>query len=145
MDIVGIVSTVAVASGERSYTKLKLINTYLRSTISHFAIARNLDFSGLIKIFADKEARKVNFYWFFFSKFNTSVTEFFIFIDKQIIVGIFDYERGLVPAATVITPVYIKCLIGNTDIILGLGAKRAMAGPDRDRQDRQRRPKPHRS
>lgn len=65
---------VTVASGERSFSKLKLIKTYLRSTIAQDTltnlatlsiendISQNLDFSELIKIFAEKKARKVNFY-----------------------------------------------------------------------------------
>ncbi|XP_046601381.1 uncharacterized protein LOC124295433 [Neodiprion lecontei] len=65
---------VTVASGERSFSKLKLIKTYLRSTtsqsrLSNLAtlsieneIAEQLDFSSLIRVFADKKARKVKFY-----------------------------------------------------------------------------------
>lgn len=65
---------VTVASGERSFSKLKLIKTYLRSTISQSRftnlatlsieneIAENLDFADLIRVFADKKARKVKFY-----------------------------------------------------------------------------------
>ena len=64
---------VMVASGERSFSKLKLIKTYLRSTMLQSRlsslgtlsieneIAENLDFSVLIKDFADKKARKANF------------------------------------------------------------------------------------
>jgi hypothetical protein len=64
---------VTVASGERSFSKLKLIKTYLRSTMLQSRlsslgtlsieneIAENLDFSVLIKDFADKKARKANF------------------------------------------------------------------------------------
>nr|XP_032522976.1 uncharacterized protein LOC116774368 [Danaus plexippus plexippus] len=65
---------VTVASGERSFSKLKLIKTYIRSTtsqsrLSNLAtlsieneIAGQLDFSQLIRSFADKKARKVKFY-----------------------------------------------------------------------------------
>lgn len=65
---------VTVASGERSFSKLKLIKTYLRSTISQSRltnlatlsieneIAENMDFERLIKEFADVKARKVKFY-----------------------------------------------------------------------------------
>ena len=65
--------TVSVASGERSFSKLKLIKTYLRSTISQSKftnlaalsieneIAEKLDFADLIRAFADKKARKVKF------------------------------------------------------------------------------------
>ncbi|CAD0206693.1 unnamed protein product [Chrysodeixis includens] len=65
---------VTVASGERSFSKLKLIKTYLRSTISQSRltnlatlsieneIAENMDFECLIKEFADVKARKVKFY-----------------------------------------------------------------------------------
>lgn len=64
---------VSVASGERSFSKLKLIKTYLRSTMSQTRltslatlsieneIAEALDFSDVIKEFANKKARKVNF------------------------------------------------------------------------------------
>jgi hypothetical protein len=64
---------VSVASGERSFSKLKLIKTYLRSSVpqerlsslatlsTENAIAQNLNFSELVKTFADKKARKVNF------------------------------------------------------------------------------------
>lgn len=65
---------VTVASGERSFSKLKLIKTYLRSTISQSRltnlatlsienkIAENIDFDNLIKEFADRKARNVKFY-----------------------------------------------------------------------------------
>lgn len=65
---------VTVASGERSFSKLKLIKTYLRSTISQSRltnlatlsieneIAENIDFGVLIREFADRKARKVKFY-----------------------------------------------------------------------------------
>ncbi|XP_065645572.1 zinc finger MYM-type protein 1-like [Hydra vulgaris] len=64
---------VTVASGERSFSKLKLIKTYLRNTMLQDRlnslsmlsieqeIAENLDFSSLIRDFADKNARKVTF------------------------------------------------------------------------------------
>jgi hypothetical protein len=64
---------VSFTSGESSFSKLKLIKTYLRLSMSQErlsflatlsienAIAQNLDFSKLVKTFADKEARKVNF------------------------------------------------------------------------------------
>ena len=64
---------VTVASGEGSFSKLKLIKTYLRSTMLQSRlsslgtlsieneIAENMDFSVLIKDFADKKARKANF------------------------------------------------------------------------------------
>ncbi|XP_047131911.2 uncharacterized protein LOC105844560 [Hydra vulgaris] len=63
---------VTVSSGERSFSKMKLIKTYLRSTMSQDRlsslgtlsieknIAENLDFSTLIKDFGDKKARKIN-------------------------------------------------------------------------------------
>nr|XP_047127691.1 zinc finger MYM-type protein 1-like [Hydra vulgaris] len=63
---------VTVASRERSFSKMKLIKTYLRSTMSQDRlsslgtlsieknIAENLDFSTLIKDFGDKKARKIN-------------------------------------------------------------------------------------
>ncbi|XP_047145743.1 zinc finger MYM-type protein 1-like [Hydra vulgaris] len=64
---------VTVASGERSFSKLKLIKTYLRNTMLQDRlnslsmlsieqdIAENLYFSSLIRDFADKKARKVRF------------------------------------------------------------------------------------
>ncbi|XP_051165632.1 52 kDa repressor of the inhibitor of the protein kinase-like [Leptopilina boulardi] len=64
---------VTVASGERSFSKLKLIKTYLRLTMSQnkhsnlatlsieHDIAENLDTSVLIQTFAEKKARKVDF------------------------------------------------------------------------------------
>ena len=63
---------VTVASGERSFSKMKLIKTYLRSTMLQDRlsslgtlsieknIAENLDFSTLIKDLGDKKARKIN-------------------------------------------------------------------------------------
>jgi hAT family dimerisation domain. len=65
---------VTVGSGERSFSKLKLIKTYLRSTISQSRltnletlsieneIAENIDFDNLIKEFADRKGKKVTFY-----------------------------------------------------------------------------------
>jgi hypothetical protein len=64
---------VSITSGEGSFSKLKLIKTYLRSSLSQErlsslatlsienAIAQNLDFSKLVKTFEDKKVRKVNF------------------------------------------------------------------------------------
>jgi hypothetical protein len=64
---------VSVASGERSFSKLKLIKTYLRSSMSQErlsslatlsnenSITQNLDFFELVKTFADKKARKIKF------------------------------------------------------------------------------------
>jgi hypothetical protein len=61
----------SVTSGERNFSKFKLIETYLRSSMSQErlsslatlsienAIAQNPDFSELVKTFADKKARKV--------------------------------------------------------------------------------------
>jgi hypothetical protein len=63
----------SVACGERSFSKLKLIKSYLRPSMSQErlssldtlsvenAITQNLDFSELVKTFADKKVRKVNF------------------------------------------------------------------------------------
>lgn len=63
--------SVTVASGERSFTKLKLIKTYLRSTLGNEKltslailsieneIAQRMDFSEIIKNFAKSKARKV--------------------------------------------------------------------------------------
>jgi len=57
-------------SRRKIFSKLKLIKTHLRSTISQgtltslatlsieIAIAQNLDFSELIKVFADKKSEK---------------------------------------------------------------------------------------
>ena len=62
---------VTVASGERSFSKLKLIHTYLRNTmgqdrLSDLAlvsieneIGKTLDYESLIKEFAEKKVRKV--------------------------------------------------------------------------------------
>ena len=64
---------VTVASGERSFSRLKLIKTYLRSTMTQERlvglsllsiendIAQALDFSALLKTFANAKARKVAF------------------------------------------------------------------------------------
>jgi hAT family C-terminal dimerisation region len=63
---------VTVASAERSFSKLKLIKTYLRSTIfeerlnglalisSENEIAEELDYNELIHTFASAKARKIN-------------------------------------------------------------------------------------
>ena len=47
---------VTVASGERSFSKLKLIKTYLHSTMM-------LDYSSLNDNFASAKARKVDLYY----------------------------------------------------------------------------------
>ena len=59
-----------VASAERSFSKFKLIKTYVRSTMSQTqlvdlarlsiesSIAREIDFDSVIRNFADKKARK---------------------------------------------------------------------------------------
>ncbi|XP_025205083.1 uncharacterized protein LOC112601595 [Melanaphis sacchari] len=64
---------VTVASEERSFSKLKLIKTYLRSTMSQerltnsaiFSIeneiTKNIDFEDVIEDFASKESRKIMF------------------------------------------------------------------------------------
>ena len=64
---------VTVASGERSFSKLKLIKTYLRSTISQERlnnlamlsvetdITKTLDFKIILKLFANKKSRKICF------------------------------------------------------------------------------------
>ncbi|XP_057469600.1 uncharacterized protein LOC130758655 [Actinidia eriantha] len=64
---------VTVASGERSFPKLKLIKNYLRSTMSQERMnglamlsieadtANNLDYTSLISTFAGQNARRVNF------------------------------------------------------------------------------------
>ena len=64
---------VTVASGERSFSKLKLIKNYLRSTMSQERMnglallsieagtANNLDYTSLISTFAAQNARRVNF------------------------------------------------------------------------------------
>ena len=64
---------VTVASGERSFSKLKLIKTYLRSTmhqqrLNNLAllsiespICRDINFETVLKNFAEKKARKVRF------------------------------------------------------------------------------------
>ncbi|KAB0802683.1 hypothetical protein PPYR_04869 [Photinus pyralis] len=64
---------VTVAHGERSFSKLKLIKTYLRSTMSQLRLSNlaiisiekdicsNLDVTDLIREFSVKKARKVDF------------------------------------------------------------------------------------
>ena len=64
---------VTVASGERTFSKLKLIKNYLRSTMSQermnglamlsieAATTNNLDYTSLISTFAAQNARRVNF------------------------------------------------------------------------------------
>lgn len=64
---------VTVASGERSFSKLKLIKTYLRSTMTQDRlnglamisiendVAASLNYSNLLSAFASAKARKVNF------------------------------------------------------------------------------------
>ena len=61
---------VTVASAERSFSKLKLIKNYMRSTMSQDRLsglsilsienerARNLDLSEIVKQFAEKNARR---------------------------------------------------------------------------------------
>ena len=64
---------VTVASGERSFSKLKLIKTYLRSAfhqerLNNLArlsiespVSRDINFDKILKNFAEKKARKVCF------------------------------------------------------------------------------------
>lgn len=64
---------VSVASGERSFSKLKLLKNYLRSTMSQnrmsglalisieSTIAKNLDFTDLLKDYASIKTRKIQF------------------------------------------------------------------------------------
>ena len=64
---------VTVASGERSFSKLKIIKNYLRSSMAQdrlsglalisveHEIGQSLDYSELIKEFAANKARKVHF------------------------------------------------------------------------------------
>jgi hypothetical protein len=64
---------VTVASAERSFSKLKLIKSYLRSTMSQERlnglailsiekkILENLEYKNLIKNFASQKARRINF------------------------------------------------------------------------------------
>ena len=61
---------VTVASGERSFSKLKLIKTYFQSTISQERldnlamlsiendIAKTIDLQNILRNFANKKARK---------------------------------------------------------------------------------------
>ncbi|CAM5097463.1 unnamed protein product [Natator depressus] len=64
---------VSVASGERSFSKLKLLKNYLRPTMSQnrlsglalisveTTIAKNLDFTELLKDYASIKTRKIQF------------------------------------------------------------------------------------
>ena len=64
---------ITVASGEKSFSKMKLIKTYLRSTFSQerlnslsmysieSEIAKAIDFENILNDFAYKKARKVFF------------------------------------------------------------------------------------
>jgi len=63
--------SVTVASGERNFSKLKLIKTYLRSTMANERlvslsdlsieneIAAEIDFSTIIRSFVERKSRKV--------------------------------------------------------------------------------------
>jgi len=62
---------VSVASGERSFSRLKLIKTYLRSTMSQERLSglailsiekdvtEKIDYKNLIKSFAEKKVQKL--------------------------------------------------------------------------------------
>ena len=64
---------VSVASAERSFSKLKLIKNYLRSTVSQERLnglailsiekefLQEIDYDNFIKTFASQKARKINF------------------------------------------------------------------------------------
>ena len=67
--------TIAVTSAERSFSKLKLIKSYLRSAMSQERLSglailsiekemlAELEYKNLISNFASQKARKINFNW----------------------------------------------------------------------------------
>ena len=70
---IGLTLPVTVAEAERSFSKLKLIKTYLRSTMSqerlfglaiisiNHTVAQQISYDDVIDDFAAKKARKVKF------------------------------------------------------------------------------------
>lgn len=84
--------TVASASGERSFSKLKLIKIYLRLTISQsilinlatlsieYEFTENIHDGVIIKEFADRMARKVKLYSFFLMVISFYPLLFFVWV-----------------------------------------------------------------
>ena len=86
---------ITIASAERSFSKLKIIKNYLRTTmmqdrLSDLAIisiehdlCENVDYNNIIEKFTKIKSRKVNFRWmklFFTTIFSIFISVYFYFI-----------------------------------------------------------------